>query len=135
MEDKNVLREMLLIFRDRKKAYERADQARKDAQNQLVLALKSYGQTSISTQVDGLKVTGSLVESITTSIDEERLKKALGSALWSKVTKKVLDKDKLEALMQSGQVDAYLVAQCSHDSARQPYVKITEKSGGTHGDS
>lgn len=91
---------------------------------QLVIdGLKAAGQKSVSANNGDL--VGTLVEGSVIEIDPEGLKKALGPAMWKKVTKQVLDKEKLEAHIAIGDVDANVVAGVSKEKDRKPYVKVT----------
>lgn len=70
----------------------------------------------------------------TTRVQQERLhfheaglKKTLGSKMWNKVTKRVLDQDKLVARIQSGDIDEADVAKNTETTLNRPYVKFTVK--------
>lgn len=59
--------------------------------------------------------------------DEPELEASLTKSQWEKVTKRVLDKDKLEAALQLGEIDFSVVDACSEEVANKPYVKFTDK--------
>lgn len=80
------------------------------------------------TDHEGTRITGTLVEGSTIELDEVRLKKAIGAPTWNKVTKRVIDKTKLEDAMADGTVDPNVVAQCSNEVPRKPYVRVTENA-------
>ena len=80
----------------------------------LIADMVAAGQkTAALTLPNGDEVKGTLVTPQTVAIDEARLKAALGSKMWPKVTKAVLDKDALEAQVAVGNIDANVVAGCS----------------------
>jgi hypothetical protein len=95
-------------------------------QESLVTALKAVGQKTASATTDnGDSIKGTLVEAQRVTYDEDRLKKALGAPVWKKVTKQVLDKQKLEAEITVGAVDPNVVAGCASVADNKPYVKVT----------
>ena len=74
---------------------------------------------------DGRKA--NVVQSERTQINETVLKKKLGPTVWKKVTKVVLDKDKLERLVDDGEVDITDVAEATVLIPNQPFIKFTGK--------
>lgn len=93
----------------------------------LVDAMTQKGQKTISAQ-DG-NVKGTLVAGSRITIDEDALKKALTAAQWKKVTKQVLDKERLEAHIVTGDVDPNVVAAASVEKDIKPYIKVSGKVG------
>lgn len=87
----------------------------------VIAGMHSAKQSSVS--VSGIK--GTLVEAERVIIHEDQLQSALGATWWKKVTKPVLDKEKLEAFVATGQIDASVVAQASELKPNKPYVRIT----------
>lgn len=62
---------------------------------------------------------------------ERQLKKRLGATVWNKITKRVLDRQALEAAIADGIVDPGVVAQCSEEVPKgRPYVRVTPKGAG-----
>jgi hypothetical protein len=94
---------------------------------ELANIMKEWQISTASVEVDGVKITGTLMESSTMTIDEERLKRALGAQKWQNITSRVLDRAKLEDAIAKGLIDATTVAQCSVEQPRRPWIKITEK--------
>lgn len=68
------------------------------------------------------------VEGSSIVLDEQKLKKRIGAALWNKVTTRVLDRKKLEAFIASQEIPATTVAACSDEIPRAPFVKVVKKS-------
>lgn len=66
-----------------------------------------------------------LVQGTTVKYNEPGLKKALGAQVWRKVTKQVLDKKKLEDLVQEGEIDVHVIAENSVVNDNKPYVRVT----------
>lgn len=89
----------------------------------LIVALEKKGQKTISANNGDL--TGTLVKGSVITIDEDALKKALGATLWKKVTKQVLDKERLEAHIVTGDVDPNVVASVSAEKDRKPYIRVS----------
>lgn len=107
---------------------ERIDSLSKDkaeVEARLIDAMVQKGQKSVTS--GDLK--GTLVEGTRITIDEDALKKALSAAQWKKVTKQVLDKERLEAHIVTGDVDANVVAAASTEKDVKPYVKVSGKIG------
>ena len=61
--------------------------------------------------------------------DESKLRKALGAALWNKVSTRRLDERKLKALIKSGEVDTLTVAQCSEEVPGTRRLTYDDKTG------
>lgn len=89
----------------------------------IVAALKATGQKTVTANNGDLK--GTLVEGSVITIDEEGLRKRLSAAQWKKVTKQVLDKERLEAEVVVGNIDAHEVAAVSTEKDRKPYIRVT----------
>ena len=61
------------------------------------------------------------------SIDEDRLKKRLGAAMWRKVTTAVLDRNKLDAFVKAGEIAASDVAAVTTTKDRAPSLRVTKR--------
>lgn len=70
-----------------------------------------------------------LVEGSTMSLDEEKLKKAIGAQMWNKITTRTLDRKKLDAFIASGEINPMIVARVTTEVPRKPFVKIVPKRG------
>lgn len=57
------------------------------------------------------------------TIDEERLKKAIGAPAYNKLTSPVLDEAKVEAAIQLGDLDPNVVASCTTES-QTDYLEV-----------
>lgn len=124
--------DLLRRLRDLKKTLKEAEEQRvgrnKDGiEVQLASLMQEWGITTASVEVDGIQITGTLVAGSTMAIDEDRLKRALGATKWQSVTSRVLDKAKLEDAIARNLIDATVVAQCSVETPRRPYVTIMER--------
>ena len=62
----------------------------------------------------------------TTKIDEEGLRKALGVKLWNKVTVKKVDKAKLTAIIADGEVSPELASGFLTVQKNKPYIRYSE---------
>ena len=127
-----ALDELLLRLRELKRTIAQAEEQRVGKNQdgiecQLAALMKEWGITSTSVMEGPVKVTGTLVESTGLTIDEERLKRAVGATKWQGITSRVLDRAKLEDAIAKGVIDPTLVAECSQETPRRPYVKIGER--------
>jgi hypothetical protein len=61
-----------------------------------------------------------------TTYNEAGLKKALGAATWNKITKKVLDRPKLEQAVNDGEIDINVVAAHAEVKPKKPYVSFSK---------
>jgi hypothetical protein len=124
--------DLLVRLRDLKKTIKNAEEQRvgknlDGVECTLADLMREWGIQNASVTVNGIKITGTLVEGTNLRIDEERLKRALGAARWQQITSRVLDKAKLEDAIARNLVDANVVAQCSGEQPRRPYVTIAER--------
>jgi len=94
-------------------------------EDRIIASLNRKGQKTVSTKINGAEVKGTIVAPQRVVIDEQKVRNALDAKMWRKVTRLVLDKDKLEAAVAIGDVDANVVAQCSEIKDTKPYVKVT----------
>lgn len=117
----------LIALAQIKAAQEALAREKVEVETRLIAALDSKGVKSVSTDVDGDKVQGTLVRPERTTIHEDKLKQALDSKTWGKVTTQVLDKEKLEAAVAMGIVDPNVVAAASEVKATKPFVKLSGK--------
>lgn len=122
--------EKIITFRDLKAKIKTLGDEVKPLQADIVDMIKSKGNRTMSTQDhNGVTITATVVESTSMAIDEARLKKAVGAAVWKKITTPRLDDKLLEQAIQAGEVDVNVVAQCTTETPRSPYIKLTEKGG------
>lgn len=112
--------DLIALARMKKELSEMADEVAELEAN-LVAGMKAKKVHTVT--ADDLK--GTLVEATRIVIDDDILEKEVGPAMWKKITKPVLDKEKLEAYIATGQIDTDLVARCSIEKANKPYVRVT----------
>lgn len=67
------------------------------------------------------------VRPVRLGIDEQGLRRALTARVFDKYTKRVLDRKKMEAAMESGDVDPVTVAKYVHPESGSAYVKFSQK--------
>lgn len=83
---------------------------------------------SSSIEEDGVRHTVTVTAPRTTvTYDEGSLKKALGAKVYAKLTVSKLDKAKLEAAVQEGEIDSRIVAQHATVSSGARSVRLTRK--------
>lgn len=95
----------------------------RELEAQLVSQLESAGNKSVSANNGDL--TGTVVRGTTLSYDEDGIKRSLGATLWKKVTKQVMDKEKLEAAIVVGDIDPNIIAQHTTEKDKKPYIRVT----------
>lgn len=66
-----------------------------------------------------------IVYSSRLQIDEQALKERLTPKQWSAITTVVVDNKALEDQVARGKIEASVVADCSEDLPRSPYLKVT----------
>jgi hypothetical protein len=107
---------------------DRAHEARLKAEARLEEILAEEELKTSSIQKDGVKYTVTVAAPRTTvSYDEAGLKKALGAKTFAKLSVSKLDKAKLEAAVQEGEVDSRIVAQHATVSTGARSVRLTRK--------
>jgi len=104
-----------------KQIAERATEAYEEAQADFIKAMEAEGRKTLR---DGtLKVT--LVTRDIPKYDEKGLAKSLGATLWNKITKKTLDKAKLEKAVDEGEIDINVVAQHTTVTPAKPHLRFS----------
>lgn len=91
----------------------------------IMATMTKAGQKTATLTVAGATMKATVVAGQRVVIDEGKIKSALDPKTWKKVTRVVLDKDKLEAAVALGEVDTNTVAACSEVKDVKPYVKVT----------
>lgn len=123
--------EKIIVLRDIKAKVKSLGEEAKIVQTEVIDMIKGKGNKTMTVQdSSGVDIMATVVESTSMAIDEARLKKAVGAATWKKITTPRLDDKLLEQAIQAGEVDVNVVAQCTTESPRAPYIKLTEKGGG-----
>jgi len=112
-----------LIKRDERGLEER----RKEIGKRLLDDLREVGQKSVSCDVDDeTRAVVRIKNREKQVIDEEKLKKQLGAKAFNKLTRRVLDEEKLEAAITLGEVDPNVVAACT-EFIDTPYLEARLK--------
>lgn len=123
-EAESIISEVALL---RAEGADIADQV-KVKQSEVLTLLKRAGINSHKfIDSDGHSLSTTVVQGTKIALDEEKLRKKVGAALWNKITTRVLDRKKLEAFVASGEVSQTVLAQCSDETPNTPYIKITVK--------
>lgn len=100
-------------------------EAKAEVEERLIAAMSSKGQKTVTVSAQDGDIKGTLVAGTRIIIDEEKLRGALTAAQWKKVSKSVLDKEKLEAHMVTGDVDPNIVASASTEKDVKPYIRVS----------
>lgn len=61
------------------------------------------------------------------ALDEAGLSEELGKRMWDKITTRVLDRNKLDAFIKSGEIDPDTVAAYTEITERNPSLRVTAK--------
>jgi hypothetical protein len=77
--------------------------------------------------VEDANLTVVIVEPHPTTLDAQALEKRLGPTMWENVTTRVLDKNKLDAFVKSGEIDPKVVAAVTTTTDGTVYAKVTTK--------
>lgn len=124
-----LLNSLLIKLRNSDEALKEVTaERRKDHDNVLASMIKD-GIKTITTEDGPDDVTGTYVGGILITIDEDRLRKEIGATAFDKLTKKVLDQEKISEAIAQGKLDPVTVAACSTEKERAPYVRLTVRKG------
>lgn len=74
---------------------------------------------------DGVEHRATLVQSATTSYDEEELEASLTASQWNSVTYRTLDVKRLQDAIESGKISADTVMAARVVKERKPYVRVS----------
>lgn len=94
-----------------------------EVQANLIKELEARGRKTLVDEVTRTKVT--VVTRDIPKYDEKGLAKALGASLWNKITKKTLDKAKLEKAVDEGEIDINVIAQHTTVTPAKPHLRFS----------
>lgn len=94
-------------------------------QASIITQMDQMETKSVTVELEGRALKATKVQGVRIVIDEPSLKKKLGAKVWEHVTTRVLDKKKLEATIEMGEVDAMKVAECTTEVPNRPYIKLS----------
>lgn len=120
-EEETSLARQIEDLRSLKVVAEAAQQAYEEAQALFIKEMEAVGRKTLTD--DTTKVT--VVERSIPKYDEKGLAKALGAAMWNKITKKSLDKAKLEKAVDEGEIDINVVAQHTEIAPAKPHLRFS----------
>lgn len=112
-DDLDGLDKQVKILAEAKEAIAANEKVKDDVQPALVAEFKRLGVKSRKVSDGDTVIQAALVEQERTTIDEDGLKKAVGAALWEKITTRTLDTEKVEAALSLGLLDPTVLAQYS----------------------
>lgn len=99
------------------------EERRRKRQNELVQELRARDETA----AESVSFKATLVEPERTVIDEVALADDLSPEQWESISRRVMDKAKLEAAVANGEVDMDIVVAHTEFVPTTPYIKITKK--------
>lgn len=90
-----------------------------------IALMKKMNRKSVSFQRGKRHYRGTLVAGSRMILDEARLKKRVGLAIWRKITSLRIDQAKLEAAIANGTIKSAVVADCTSEVPNKEYVRVT----------
>ena len=96
------------------------------AQEELTRYMQANQRKTLTSEDGGKTYRVTFVQSVTTKVNEDGLKKAIGAPAWNKLTTAKLDRKKLSAAMDSGELDPYIVGQHVTETPSKPFIRFTE---------
>ena len=116
-------------LRNKRQFYNQLEGEIKTLQAEVISVLDQEEQKSFRYETeDGRPVTMTRVQAEKMHVKEKGLKKALGSKAWAKVTKRVLDEDKLMAAIQDEVIDITTVAKHTEYIPNRPFVRFNVRA-------
>jgi len=116
----------LTRYIEAKKAADQAIRELKLAEEELAESLRTAGQKTISL-TEGDKVQrATYVQTETTKIDEDGLRKAVGVKLWNRVTDRKVNKAKLITLIGEGEISQEPASSFISVQQSKPYIRFSE---------
>ena len=113
-------------LRNKRQIYNQLEKEIKVLQADVIATLDAEEQKTFRYETDdGRPVTMTRVQAEKMHVKEKGLKKALGAKAWNKVTKRVLDEDKLMAAIQDEVIDITTVAKHTEYIPNRPFVRFT----------
>ena len=94
---------------------------------QLMDEMEANQQKSVSHTDGGKKYSLTYSSREITTLDEAGLKKELGAVAFNKLCKKVLDRPKVEKMLDEGQLDPMVVGKYAQTKRSAPYLRFSEK--------
>ena len=126
---RKTLVEQAESLRNKRQFYKQLEGESKTIQAEVIAVLDQEEQKSFRYETDdGRPVTMTRVQAEKMHIKEKGLKKALGAKAWAKVTKRVLDEDKLMAQIQDEKIDVTTVAKHTEYIPNRPFVRFTVRA-------
>lgn len=121
------LDESIVQFAKHKAAAKYHEGQWREAQPEIIESMESANVSRRVVTDDDVKVTATIVRGTTVELDPERLKKAIGAREWNKLTKRVLDSSLVKKAVDDGTLDPAVVAECSVEKEKTPYVRTSVK--------
>ncbi|MGB4951017.1 MAG: hypothetical protein WBO55_10335 [Rhizobiaceae bacterium] len=78
-------------------------------------------------ETENARVKVKKIEPTSTVTDQQKLEVRLGARMWNRITTRVLDKNKLDAYVKSGEIDPKVVVACQSTTDGTAYVKVSTK--------
>lgn len=98
----------------------------KSTQAELLDAFRRHGITTWQVKEGRKKIAGATFQQQTREVvNQPKLKKRLGSKLWNKVTRRMLDDKLLAQAIKDGEVSAADVAACSDTVPNNPFIRTS----------
>ena len=122
--DEEAVASKLRYLRVLKRRGEEIEAERRSLQQELVDLLETFTEDE---KFDAFGIRASVVRPVRTTWDEDALQEvvsALPGNVWIKITKRVLDKDKLEAQVKRGAIKLDDIEDCAVIKPTAPWIKV-----------
>lgn len=127
---RRVAIEAIVEVRDQRQIKREAEEAISDHQAEAIEALTALEMGTLSfddPDVESVKIAATVIRPSELKFDEAKLRKRIGAQKFNRITTRTLDKSKLEEAVKNGSIDPKIVASCSEEKPKKPYIRITEK--------
>lgn len=99
----------------------------KELQGKVIDNMETLGIDSHVVENGDAKVQVTRVQNTSTTLDETRFRKLIGTSVWNKVSSRKLDKAKLDDAIKNGVVAPIDVADASNEKTGSPFIRLTRK--------
>lgn len=99
----------------------------KAGQVDILRQLDDLGLKTHVTKTSDEKIQVTRVQTESEILDEGRFRRLIGVAAWNKITKRVLDKAKLDEAIKTGVVSPVDVADATNTKTGNPFIRLTRK--------
>lgn len=118
----------LKAYLDAKSAFDQAKRHLEKVTAALITQMEADQKKTLSYGAQGFVRKVTYVQTKTFNIDEKGLRKALTAKVFDRFTVRKLERAKLEAAMDNGEVDPMVVAKFVEEKPNKPYLRYSENT-------